>query len=156
MASFSEGSLFRIISFIYCRGNSSLFVAILQSQKVILMPSVEIVFTIYISSVTFTGLGSKSQGLVEPVPVVVYPSGKSLDWCMNAKSACGRENDPKGVIYLDKKRKTQASIDKAKVKAAAEASTSDPSQNVFDIINNKLGGSSKVAAGKSVSGMAIN
>ena len=118
--------------------------------------SVEIIFAICISSATFTGLGSKSQGLVEPVPVVVYPSGKSLDWCMNAKSACGRENDPKGVIYLDKKRKTQASIDKAKVKAAAEASTSDPSQNVFDIINNKLGGSSKVAAGKSVSGMAIN
>jgi len=103
-----------------------------------------------------TGLGSKSQGLVEPVPVVVYPSGKSLDWCMNAKSACGRENDPKGVIYLDKKRKTQASIDKAKVKAAAEASTSDPSQNVFDIINNKLGGSSKVAPGKSVSGLDLS
>ena len=35
-----------------------------------------------------TGLGLRSEGRVEPVPVVVYPSGKSLDWISDHKNEC--------------------------------------------------------------------
>lgn len=35
-----------------------------------------------------TGLGLRSEGRVEPVPVVVYPSGKSLDWISDHRNEC--------------------------------------------------------------------
>ncbi len=35
------------------------------------------------------GLGKRSEGRIEPVPAMLYPVGRSLDWCMNLREKAG-------------------------------------------------------------------
>ena len=63
-----------------------------------------------------TGLGQRSEGRVEPVPVVVYPSGKSLDWIADHRDECEAATARKQKI-------PEAGIRKA------------PSTSMFDLLN---------------------
>jgi hypothetical protein len=38
------------------------------------------------------GLGKRSEGRIEPVPAMLYPPGRSLDWCMNLREKAGEKD----------------------------------------------------------------
>jgi hypothetical protein len=66
-----------------------------------------------------TGLGPRSEGRVEPVPVCVYPSGKSLDWIADHRDEC--EAQASSSLQLRKEKK--------------KSSKRKDSSNVFDLLN---------------------
>ena len=66
-----------------------------------------------------TGLGPRSQGRVEPVPVVVCPAGKSLDWIADHRDEC--EAQASSSLQLRKEKK--------------KSSKRKDSSNMFDLLN---------------------
>ena len=66
-----------------------------------------------------TGLGPRSQGRVEPVPVVVCPAGKSLDWIADNRDEC--EAQASSSLQLRKEKK--------------KSSKRKDSSNMFDLLN---------------------
>ena len=66
-----------------------------------------------------TGLGPRSQGRVEPVPVVVCPAGKSLDWIADHRDEC--EAQTSSSLQLRKEKK--------------KSSKRKDSSNMFDLLN---------------------
>ena len=88
-----------------------------------------------------TGLGKLSEGRVEPVPIMIYPSGCSIDYCMNIKEKAGESKSSKTSIFsaekvLEKARKKEEirnfrKVEKEKNRARRE-------QSFFDLLNFKL------------------
>ena len=66
-----------------------------------------------------TGLGPRSQGRVEPVPVVVCPAGKSLDWIADHRDECEAQASSSLKLRKDKKK----------------SSKRKDSSNMFDLLN---------------------
>ena len=56
------------------------------------------------------GLGRRGEGRVEPVSAVIYPAGKSLDWCMEKREAIGECKDSYTAekVLARQKRKEEA------------------------------------------------
>lgn len=81
-----------------------------------------------------TGLGKLAEGRVEPVPAMLYPTGRSLDWCMNLREKAGGGD----AMSVEKTLKRQQAREEKKAarRLAAEKNTT----SVFDFINHKLGG----------------
>ena len=47
------------------------------------------------------GLGKRSEGRIEPVPAMLYPVGRSLDWCMNLREKAGEKHVSKySIIFI--------------------------------------------------------
>ena len=82
-----------------------------------------------------SGLGKQAEGRVEPVPAMLYPVGRSLDWCMNLREKVGGDGD---ALSVEKTLKRQQAREEKKAKRRLEAEKNVTS--VFDFINKKLGG----------------
>ena len=80
-----------------------------------------------------SGLGKRADGRVEPVPAMVYPTGKSLDWCMEAREKAGGGD----MLSVEKKMKRQQAREAKKEERRME--NEQKNMSVFDFINNKLG-----------------
>ncbi|XP_025113334.1 zinc finger CCCH-type with G patch domain-containing protein-like isoform X2 [Pomacea canaliculata] len=85
------------------------------------------------------GLGTRSQGKAEPVPIMLLPQGKSLDRIMELKEMAGSSDLFDAMKRLekqkkkaDKKREDDATRDKLR--------SSNKPPNVFDFINRRLHG----------------
>merc|ERR1711874_767897 len=85
-----------------------------------------------------TGLGAKGEGRLDPVPAMVYPQGKSLDWCMDLRERAGGED----MLSVEKKMKRKAKIEekKSKKKYEDDLKRDKNEKSLFNFINNKLGG----------------
>ena len=81
-----------------------------------------------------TGLGKLADGRVEPVPAMLYPAGRSLDWCMNLREKAGGGD----AMSVEKTLKRQQAREEKKAARRLEAERKNIS--VFDFINHKLGG----------------
>ena len=82
-----------------------------------------------------TGLGPRSQGRVEPVPVVVCPAGKSLDWIADHRDEC--EAQASSSLKLRKEKK--------------KSSKRKDSSNMFDLLNVACSSRSSLTTSKSSS-----
>ncbi|CAG9835577.1 unnamed protein product [Diabrotica balteata] len=40
-----------------------------------------------------TGLGKRAEGIINPVSAVIFPTGKSIDYCMNLRERSGGDKD---------------------------------------------------------------
>jgi hypothetical protein len=88
-----------------------------------------------------TGLGKDSGGRVEPVPIMIYPSGCSIDYCMNIKEKYSNSESGKSSIFsaekvLEKARRKEEvrnlrKLEKEKTRAKRE-------ESFFDLLNSKL------------------
>ncbi len=86
--------------------------------------------------VTGSGLGKKGEGRVAPVPATVYPTGKSLDWCMEAREKAGGGDvlTAERMLAREKEREERRSR-----KRAAEMEARDRRENkLFDFINKSV------------------
>jgi len=85
-----------------------------------------------------SGLGAKGEGRLDPVPAMVYPQGKSLDWCMDLRERAGGED----MLSMEKKMKRKAKIEEKKSmkKYEADLKRDQNEKSLFNFINNKLGG----------------
>ncbi len=68
--------------------------------------------------VTGAGLGRSSEGRVLPVPARVYPQGRSLDWCMEAREKAGAGGD---VITVEKRLRREKEREERRSRKKAEA-----------------------------------
>ncbi|KAK2189070.1 hypothetical protein NP493_115g02039 [Ridgeia piscesae] len=83
--------------------------------------------------ITGQGLGKKSDGRAEPVPIQLLPQGKSLDKIMELKTRAG-DQDLYDVMKKEKRRKKRD----AKHTAPGTTKQTPKPKNVFDFINKKL------------------
>ena len=88
-----------------------------------------------------TGLGKLSEGRVEPVPIMIYPSGCSIDYCMDIKDKYGSSESGKNSIFsaekvLEKARKKEEIKNLRKLEK--EKNRKKREQSFFDILNSKL------------------
>ena len=88
-----------------------------------------------------TGLGKQSEGRVEPVPIMIYPSGCSIDYCMNIKEKYGTSESGKSTIFsaekvLEKARKKEELKNLRKLEK--EKNRQKREQSFFDLLNSKL------------------
>ena len=99
--------------------------------------------------VTGQGLGSRGQGRTDPVTARLYPSGKSLDWCMERREKLGEAGlDVEKVA----RREAREAEKRSRQRAQAEQRRDNSAKSLFDFINVKLGvggSSSGRAEGKS-------
>ncbi|KAJ9587031.1 hypothetical protein L9F63_019373 [Diploptera punctata] len=83
--------------------------------------------------VTGTGLGRHGEGRIEPVEVMIFPAGKSLDHCMELRENAGGDMDlfkaEKRLKRLQKKHQQQSERQYQRDKQQTR---------VFDFINSKL------------------
>nr|XP_018912868.1 PREDICTED: zinc finger CCCH-type with G patch domain-containing protein [Bemisia tabaci] len=86
-----------------------------------------------------TGLGKNSDGKVDPVEAVVFPTGKSLDYCMKLKESSG----DKDLFQAERRRKRHA----AKMEKARKHSYEREKQRgfFFSFLNEQLAGPSTPA-----------
>jgi len=82
-----------------------------------------------------SGLGKEAEGRVEPVSAMLYPAGRSLDWCMNLREKAGGGD----AMSVEKSLKRQQAREEKKAARRLEAKANGTT-SVFDFINNKLGG----------------
>ena len=81
-----------------------------------------------------SGLGKRSEGRIEPVSAMLYPAGRSLDWCMNLREKSGGGD----ALSVEKTLKRQQA--KEEKKAAKRYDAEKGKTSVFDFINHTLGG----------------
>lgn len=80
------------------------------------------------------GLGKEGQGRLEPIPIVILPSGRSLD-------ACAAIRDGKKLQTHQGKRKRKKNrglMKKQKLAWALEQTRQEQQTDVFDFLNQKL------------------
>ena len=88
-----------------------------------------------------TGLGKLNEGRVEPVPIMIYPSGCSIDYCMNIKDKYGSSESGKNSIFsaekvLEKARKKEEIKNMRKLEKKKNRQKRE--QSFFDLLNSKL------------------
>ena len=76
------------------------------------------------------GLGRNGEGIIEPIDVFVFPTGKSLDKCIEMKEKYLTNDELKQKIK-NKQKKIENQI-------ANRYNRSKPEDNVFDFINTKI------------------
>lgn len=81
----------------------------------------------------FIGLGKNAEGRVEPVEAMLYPQGRSLDFCMTLREK-SKGGDSLTVEKTLIKQQKQAE------KIAERRLNAPKSTSVFDFINKTLGG----------------
>lgn len=79
------------------------------------------------------GLGRDGEGRVEPVPIQLLPQGKSLDRIMALKEIAGRRD-------MFDVTKRQEMLTKRNNEKLAKSYNEEKKPNMFDFINQKLGG----------------
>ena len=81
-----------------------------------------------------SGLGKRSEGRVEPVPVKVYPMGRSLDWCLDHGQAQSmtevNEKAAKKILEKNERLAKKAEKDQVMFKFLDMACSSRSSQNL--------------------------
>eukprot|EP00088_Acartia_fossae_P052430 TRINITY_DN5922_c0_g1_i11.p1 TRINITY_DN5922_c0_g1~~TRINITY_DN5922_c0_g1_i11.p1 ORF type:complete len:522 (-),score=128.05 TRINITY_DN5922_c0_g1_i11:159-1724(-) len=85
------------------------------------------------------GLGKEGEGRLEPVPVTIYPEGKSLDWCMERRQMADNGQNIADVEKSLKKR-AKEEAKKSELRARKEKERDSSAKSLFDLINVKLGG----------------
>ena len=88
-----------------------------------------------------TGLGKLSEGRVEPVPIMIYPSGCSIDYCMNIKEKYGNSESSKNDMFSAEKVLEKARIKEEKKnlrKLQKEKNRQKREKSFFDLLNSKL------------------
>ena len=100
--------------------------------------------------VSGSGLGRSGEGRVLPVPAMVYPVGRSLDWCMEAREKAGGGD----VLSVEKRMRREREREERKSRRRAEAAEErDRRENsLFSFINSRVlsgvqGGSSSSSSG---------
>ena len=98
-----------------------------------------------------TGLGKLSEGRREPVPIMIYPSGCSIDYCMNLKEKYGNSDSGHSSIFsaekvLEKARKKEEIKNLRKLKR--EKNQAKREQSFFDLLNSKLVSKESMAGNK--------
>lgn len=85
-----------------------------------------------------SGLGSRGEGKVEPVPAMVYPQGKSLDWCMELRERAGGGD----MLSVEKTIQRKAKIEEKKSQKKYEEGLKrdQREKSLFSFINTQLGG----------------
>ena len=85
-----------------------------------------------------SGLGRSGEGRVEPVTARLYPSGKSLDWCMEMRDKYG-DSGVVGDVEKIMKKEAKEAARKSKQSAEAAERRDNSAKSLFDFINVKLG-----------------
>ena len=90
-----------------------------------------------------TGLGKQSEGRREPVPILIYPPGCSIDYCMGIKEKLGNKAEitSSNSIFsaekvLERARKKEELKNLRKLER--EKSRASREKSFFDLINSKL------------------
>ena len=90
-----------------------------------------------------TGLGKQSEGRREPVPILIYPQGCSIDYCMGIKEKLGNKAEitSSNSIFsaekvLERARKKEELKNLRKLER--EKSRASREKSFFDLINSKL------------------
>ena len=81
-----------------------------------------------------SGLGKAGEGRIEPVPTLIYPSGKSLDWCIERRAKDAEE------VSVSASKKSNARFVKQQKR---EQEAKEKQESMFNIINSACGGSSR-------------
>ena len=84
------------------------------------------------------GLGRRGEGRVEPVTARLYPSGKSLDWCMEMRDKYG-DSGVVGDVEKIMKKEAKEAARKSKQSAEAAERRDNSAKSLFDFININLG-----------------
>ena len=85
-----------------------------------------------------SGLGRRGEGRVEPVTARLYPSGKSLDWCMEMRDKYG-DSGLVGDVEKIMKKEAKEAARKSKQSAEAAERRDNSAKSLFDFINVNLG-----------------
>ena len=85
-----------------------------------------------------SGLGRRGEGRVEPVTARLYPSGKSLDWCMEMRDKYG-DSGALGDVEKIMKKEAKEAARKSKRSAEAAERRDNSAKSLFDFINVNLG-----------------
>ena len=90
-----------------------------------------------------TGLGKQCEGRREPVPILIYPPGCSIDYCMGIKEKLGNKAEitSSNSIFsaekvLERARKKEELKNHRKIEK--EKSRASREKSFFDLINSKL------------------
>jgi len=86
------------------------------------------------------GLGRHGAGRVLPVTATIYPSGKSLDWCMEARERAGGGDALSVERQMLKQKAKEERKSAARVRAQEERDRREHA--LFDLINRSIAGRS--------------
>lgn len=91
-----------------------------------------------------TGLGTRSQGIVNPIESFVYPTGKSLDTCFTLKAESERKKLDIGEVLKEKAKKLRLEAKRARQyqKTVEKSQKKAENSSVFRFIDDMFHSSS--------------